>query len=489
MARPNFLIIMSDQHNPRVMAHTGDEFVRTPNLDRLAASGVSFGNNYCAGPLCVPSRMTFLASQYPTDIEVWTNGGVLSSDVPTFAHPLSLAGYETTLCGRMHFVGPDQHHGFERRLVGDVSGAMRAIPSGRFEEVWSPAGCGQRYEGLLDDAVGPGLALYESYDRDVTERTCRFLEEHSGQSGDDRPFCLVVGMLLPHNPYVCAKELFDEYMDKLPAPENVGVFPDDEHPAVRELRRYRGTDRITPEQARRAQAAYYGLVTTTDQNVGRIMDALAEAGLAEDTVFMYTSDHGDMAGEHSLWWKDSFYEGSVGVPMIWSCPSRFQQNARPDAVTGLLDVGPTLTDLAGADPLPGARGHSLVPLLESDGDAADWPDTAFAETYAIGQRPARMLRSGRWKLVVYHGSEHPQLFDMVADPDETNDLGTDPEYAEIRRNLTDLVTDGWSGDWIERRVDQQAAEIKLTRQAAAQKKDGESEVWAMREGMNVREPE
>jgi len=485
MDRPSFLIIMSDQHNPHLMAHAGEELVRTPSLDRLAASGVSFSHNYCPGPLCVPSRMTFLTGQYPSDLQIWTNGGVLSSNVPTFAHPLSLAGWETTLCGRMHFVGPDQHHGFERRLVGDVSGAMRGVRSGLFEGVWSQAGCGQSYEGLLDDAVGPGQATYAAYDADVTERACAFLREDGG----DEPFLLLVGMLLPHNPYVCSKDLFEEYMDTLPAPEHVGEFPEGEHPAVLELRRFRGTDRITPEQARRARAAYFGLITIMDRNIGRILDVLAEEGLAKDTVVMYTSDHGDLAGEHGLWWKDSFYEGSAGVPMIWSWPGRFRTDCRVDAVAGLLDVGPTLTELANAESLPGARGTSLVPFLEPDGATDDWPDTAFAETYARGQRPARMIRSGRWKLNVYHGYEHPQLFDMEADPCEENDLGTDPAYAEVRCDLMAHVMEGWSGEWVERRTQQLASERELTRRWAAEKTVRESERWIMREGMNVREPE
>ena len=485
MNRPNFLIIMSDQHNPHLMGHAGEALVRTPNLDRLAASGVSFANNYCAGPLCVPSRMTFMTGQYPNDLQIWTNGGMLSSDVPTFAHSLSLAGWETTLCGRMHFAGSDQHHGFERRLVGDVSGAMRGVPSGTFEGVWSPAGCGQSYEGLFDDAVGPGQAAYAAYDADVTQRACAFLREEEMA----QPFCLLVGMLLPHNPYVCPRDLFEEYMDTLPAPEHVGEVPVGEHPAALELRRFRGADRITPEQARRARAAYFGLITLMDQNIGRVLDTLAEKGLAEDAVVVYTSDHGDLAGEHSLWWKDSFYEGSAGVPMIWSWPGRFRTNCREDAVTGLLDVGPTLTELAGAEPLPGARGTSLVPLLDPEGIVDEWPDTVFAETYARGQRPARMIRSGRWKLNVYHGYDHPQLFDMETDPDEENDLGTDPDYAEVRRELMVRVMEGWSGEWIERRTQQLAEEQKLTRRWTSEKRVRESERWIMREGMNVREPE
>lgn len=455
----------------------------------LAGMGVSFSQAYCTGPLCVPSRMSFLTSQYPNDLQIWTNGGVLSSNVPTFAHPLSLAGWETTLCGRMHFVGPDQHHGFERRLVGDVSNAMRGLPSGLFEGIWSEAGYGQSYEGLLDDAVGPGQTTYAAYDADVIKRACEFLHEQPGPTEGHKPFCMVVGMLLPHNPYVCPKDLFEEYMDKLPAPKQVGEFPVEEHPAVFNLRRFRGTNRITSEQARRARAAYFGLATMMDHNIGRILDTLVETGLAEMTVVMYTSDHGDLAGEHGMWWKDSFYEGSVRVPLIWSWPGHFRTNYRVDAVVSLLDVGPTLTELANAEPLPSARGHSLVSFLRTDGATENWPDVAFAETYAHGQRPARMIRSGRWKLNVYHGYEHPQLFDMMADAGEERDLGRDPAHTEVRRDLISHVMKGWSPAWIERRAHQLARELELTQQWAAKTKVRESECWIMREGMNIRKPE
>jgi len=485
MNRPNVLIIMSDQHNPHLMAHAGDAYVRTPGLDRLAESGVSFSNAYCAAPLCVPSRMAFMTGQYPTDLQIWTNGGILSN-VPTFAHQLSLAGWETTLCGRMHFNGPDQHHGFERRLVGDVSGALRRLTSGLFEGVWAHAGCGQSYEGLCDNAVGPGQATYSAYDADVTARACAYIRSHPGGG---EPFCLVVGLLLPHNPYVCPKALFEEYMDKLPAAERVGAFPEGEHPAVLSLRRFRGTDRITPDQARRARAAYYGLVTRMDENIGRIMDSLDEKGLTEETVVVYTSDHGELNGEHGLWWKDSFYEGSVGVPMIWSRPGHFRTNHCADAVVSLLDVGPTLSELVGAEPLPGARGRSLIPWLEIGSEVGDWPDTAFAETYARGQRPARMIRSGRWKLNAYHGYAHPQVFDVAADPDEANDLGAHPDYADVRDMLMSRVMTGWSGDWIERRVQQRLAEQDVLKRWAAEKQIRDSERWTMREGMNVRAPE
>ena len=489
MERPNFLVIVSDQHNPHLMGHAGAEHVRTPSLDRLAASGISFENAYCPAPLCVPCRMAFMTSQYPSDLQIWTNEGILGSHVPTFAHQLSLVGWETTLCGRMHFSGPDQRRGFERRLVGDVSGACHPAADGLFGNVWSTAGCGQQYTGLLDDAVGPGQATYAAYDADVTARAGAFLRERAQGVGEEKPFCLVVGLLLPHNPYVCPQPLFEEYMDILPAPEGVGAMPVGEHAAVRSLRESRGADRITPEQARRARAAYCGLITLMDESIGRMLDTMSGQGLGDSTIVAYTSDHGDMAGEHGLWWKDCMFEGSVRVPMIWSWPRQFRTGSRERAVVSLLDVGQTLGDLAGAEPLPGSRGNSLQPFLTGGTEAEDWPDVAFAETYAAGQRPARMIRAGRWKLNAYHGYEHPQLFDMEADPGETRDLGTDPECAQVREELLARVSEGWSGGWIEQRSQRLSAERALVREWGGRHPVRESERWAIPSGANYRDEE
>ncbi len=481
MKRPNIVVIMSDQHNPHVMHCAGDPYVQTPHLDRLAATGVSFSQAYSAGPLCVPSRLTFLTSRYPSDIEVWKNSAALPSCTPTFAHPLALAGYETVLCGRMHFVGADQNHGFARRLVGDVSGAMRGTGADLFEGVWSLAGCGQHHASLKADAVGPGVATYEVYDRAVTARACQSLREYADR-GCATPFCMVVGLLLPHNPYVCPPELFEHYLATLPDP--VLGAPSDEHPAMASLRSTRDTETITMAEARRARAAYYGLVTVMDHSVGTIMDTLDATALAGDTVLVYVSDHGDLNGEHGMWWKDCFYEGAVGVPMLWSWPGRFRAGERVDTVASLLDVGPTLAELAGAEPLPERRGHSLAGLLAPEGAATDFPAAAFAETYALGQRPARMIRTGRWKLNAYHGYPDPQLFDMQADPGETHDLGRDPAYADIRAELLGRVMDGWDGDEVERRCRLRVAELNVTERWRSHGGAQCAEIWDMPAGCN-----
>ena len=437
--QPNILLILSDQHNPHVLGCAGDEIVRTPNLDRLAARGVRFTQNYCPSPLCVPSRMAFLTAQHCSDIQVWSNSCVLSSEVPTFVHNLGIAGYETILCGRMHFTGADQRHGFHRRIIGDVDPSLGHIPT---------ATTGQTKISV--EVAGPGRTAYTAYDDAVTETCCEFLKER-GQRNQDRPFFMAVGYVLPHCPFIAPKRLFDEYFHKVDVPQLPPGYLDDLHPAMRAWRQRRGVDALTDDQVRTARAAYYGLVTYTDERMGEVLRTLEGSGLSENTIVVYTSDHGDMASEHRMWWKSSFYEGSVGVPLILSWPGNFSEGKSVTEVTSLVDLGPTLLDLVGADPLPFAAGQSLAGFLDESEGIPDWPNQAFAEHCGLlGDRPGFMVRKGPWKLNYYHGYAAPQLFNLEEDPGEIIDRGKDPTYAEVREELLEVVRSHWSGHDVER---------------------------------------
>ncbi len=435
--QPNILLIMSDQHSPHLLGCAGDSVVRTPTLDGLAERGVRFTSTYCANPLCVPSRMTFLTSRHCSDIRVWTNRCKLASDIPTFAHYLVNAGYETILCGRMHFVGPDQRHGFERRILGDVDPKLEHIPL---------LTTGQTAGGVK--IAGPGRTAYIRYDEEVTRICCEFLESWDTHPGD-RPFFMTVGYVLPHCPYIAPKRLFDEYLQTVDVPQIPADYHDTLHHFMRLWREHRCVDELTEEQVRTARAAYYGLVTLMDELIGNILSVLAKTHFSDDTVVIYTSDHGEMAGEHRMWWKSSFYEGSVGVPLIFSWPGCFAENRTVAAVTSLLDVGPTLVELAGSEAMSQVRGHSLMRFLTGDGIVPDWPDTAFAELDGLlGGIPGRMIRRGPWKLNYYHGYERPQLFHLGSDPGEWHDLGDDASHAAVRDELLTTVQKGWSGEEI-----------------------------------------
>ncbi|MDP6779908.1 MAG: sulfatase-like hydrolase/transferase [Candidatus Latescibacteria bacterium] len=455
--RPNIVLIMSDQHNPSVLGCAGNPIVQTPNLDGLAGQGTRFTNAYCPYPLCVPSRSAFVAAQYASDIGIYDNGGLLSSEVPTFAHALGAAGYEAVMCGRMHFGGPDPFHGFERRIHGEC-GSRKVLS----QEV---LGTGyNRTNGQTKYAVqvsGYGQTGYQLYDQSVTEAACEFI---SPGNGSDRPYALVVGLMLPHNPLICSKELFDYYMARIEPPEPVSAdYLEALHPAMLKWRERRGVEDLTPEQNQRGLATYYGLTTELDRNIGRILEAIASSPDADRTVVLYTSDHGDMACEHGMWWKSSFYEGSNGIPLIASWPGRIAEGIEQKGVVSLIDVGPTLLDLIGADPMPDVAGRAFTRLLR-DGNDEGWDHEVFSEYIGLwGDQPGSMVRKGPWKLNYYHETNSYQLFNLDCDPGELDDRARDPECREVVDTLSRRIHDRWSAERILDALDRQTRARGLIR--------------------------
>ena len=444
--QPNILIVMSDEHRPSVTGYAGDGVAETPNLDALAGEGLAFENAYCAFPLCSPSRVAFLTGKHPHKTGAFTNYDYLKSDVATFAHAFGAAGYETVLAGRMHFQGPDQRHGFHQRINGDLGkSAYRAMfddgaPPPASPELVGAYGslhdaAGQNVTGLTKSGVG--VTGIHAYDKEVTRTAIDFIEQ---RPDDADPFLLVVGYALPHPPYVAPPEEYARFAGRVPPPLPA---PQNPHPADADHRAASGSTGL-PEgdpAIDRVRTAYYAQTAMLDENVGHLMEALDNSAFGENTIVVYTSDHGDQLGDRDMWWKNTFYDSSVGVPLLlrWTgqvAPAKVRQNV------SLVDVGPTLLDLAGVEPLPDASGQSFRSLI--DGDPTLWADEVFAETRGLGQigRYQRMVRRGRWKLTYYHGLE-PQLFDMEADPDELVDLAQDPEHASVRASLVAAVLSDW----------------------------------------------
>lgn len=440
-SRPNILLILSDQHSPHVLGCAGDPVVRTPNLDGLARDGLRFSNTYCTSPLCGPSRMSLLTSLPCTETGVLTNNCQLDSSLPTFANALNDQGYQTVLCGRMHFNGLDQHHGFSRRIMGDVFHGKP--PPGAKHGIFGNVSPSNGQNAKCVTYAGPGTTCYQQFDQEVTDRTIRFL-----QSEHERPFAIVAGFILPHNPFICPKELFDYYYERVALP-SVGDLTNI-HPAVQVYREHRGYPSIDQQDARIARAAYYGLVELMDRNIGSLLNALRKSELERETLVIYTSDHGESAGENGLWTKSNFYEASVKVPMIWRLPGVITPDSVQHHVTSLLDIGTTMSSLAGAEK-PFGRGRDLRHLLDSTdgGTVPGWRDEAVALMAGnLGDPPAGMLRAGHFKLNRYHGFERPQLFDLEADPHETIDLGNDPAYAGIRRRMEQRLSQEFDGNRI-----------------------------------------
>ena len=438
--RPNIIYILSDQHNPEVLGYAGDPFVRTPNIDALARSGVYLDNCYCAAPLCVPSRTAILSGRSQEKTGVCNNMQSYSPTQATFVHALVADGYETVLSGRMHFVGPDQRHGYERRMVGDLT---PSYPGADNEEMIYGAYKRTSNQALISvKKSGKGCSAVLKFDEAVTDAAIGYLEERR----DDRPLFLTVGFYGPHCPYIADPERYDHYYRTLP---EIGDISDEEeaalHPAMRRWRELRDLGEVTDDDVRRVRAAYYSMVEYMDSLVGRIVAAVGRTLDPENTVIIYGSDHGDNIGAHGLFWKTNFYEGSARVPLLFSWGGHFAAGRRLKGLTSLLDIAPTVLALAGDARLPEYDGMDLVPFLAEG--APDIP--AERDVYSFcsdikGDEPSAMIRSGRYKLIRHAGYEDVQLFDLSGDPGEMRDLGTDEAYAAVREELMARLAQRWN---------------------------------------------
>ena len=475
--RPNLLYIHSDQHNPAVTGCYGDPLVRTPHLDGLAARGVVFDNVYCPSPICVPSRMSMLNGRYPYENEVWTNNHILDSGSPTFAHAMGAAGYRPVLIGRMHSLGPDQLHGYSERLVGDHGSNYlggSGVDHGSLTGTAGPA-------RVSLEKSGAGQSAYQVHDEDVTAATVDYLNRLGVRKRAgvlDEPFSLSVGFMLPHQPFVARREDYDLYEKTMTMPKHPEPFSDELHPYFRWWRERCGIVEVSDAEILRARIAYWALVTRMDLMIGEILTVLEENGLAENTVILYMSDHGEQVGEHGLWWKQTFYEDSVRVPTILSWPGALPEGERCDRVVSSLDLNATMLDALGAPALPHSRGRSVLPLLQevptgressslieslrsvNVGKGTEWEDIAFSEYCTDEGCYHRMIRSGDWKLNYYHG-QPPQLFNLKEDPAELHDRSGDATCREILETLTQQVLDGWDAEDIAAKMEAKRAQTKI----------------------------
>lgn len=457
--RPNILFLFTDQHAQRIAGCYGDPTADTPNLDDLAKTGVIFDNAYCPAPLCVPSRMAMMAGRYPHAIDCFGNHETLHTDIPTFAHSLSLAGYQTALIGRMHWLGPDQTHGFAERRVGEVGPTWAGGPAPELGSV-APA---RASNGPSFAHSGIGYTAHHHFDVDVTADACSLIDEIGGRRRDTQPpFCLMVSWFLPHQPYVAEEEDFEFFRSRTPPPELAPAEP--EHPYIRAWREQTQLLDIPKDVIGRARTAYYANVRKIDRMIGQIFDRLRTNGLLENTIIVYASDHGEQIGERGLWCKSTMYDQSAKVPLIVSWPGRLPAGRRRGHIVNLIDLNATILDAAAAPPLPNSQGRSFLPVAK-DG-TSPWRNETFSEFYGgmmTVEAPAvqhRMIRTDRWKLNYYHG-QVPQLFDMIEDPLETENLAGLRAYREVQSELTERVLDGWDPNKIAHRIAEKAPDIDL----------------------------
>ena len=416
----NVLVVMADQLVPFLIGPYGDPVAITPSLDRLAREGVTFDAAYTPYPLCAPARAAFVTGDYASRHGCYDNAAVLPADVPTIAHHLTLAGYETVLSGKMHFVGPDQLHGFARRLTTDVYPASMdwvptQDPDGRFVR-------GGHARSYVPPRVGPvAWSKFLAYDEETHFRALEYLR--GGERSE--PFFLVVSYHHPHDPFQPTRELWDLYEGvdvPLPAvPEEIEGSALDRW--ANEAHETHAVDLRDPDNLRALRRAYYALVTYVDRKLGELL-----AFVPDDTLVVFTSDHGDMLAERGMVQKRCFYEWSARIPLLVRFPDGARPGTRVAAPVSLLDVGPTLLDLVGVpeeERLP-VDGESFADL-----DALD--DRAVCSEYHVEKvrAPCFMARRGRWKYVLVHGHGE-QLFDLEADPGEWTNLAGRPEGDELR---------------------------------------------------------
>jgi choline-sulfatase len=448
--RPNVLIVMYDQLTPGALGCYGNVVVHAPTIDRLAAEGVVFDAAYTNSPLCTPARYCLMTGQLPSATRGYDNAAYLASTIPTFAHYARAVGYRTVLSGKMHFVGPDQLHGFESRRTTDIYPAdFGWTPDWRAPE--------ERIDWWyhnMDSVTGAGVAEVTNqllFDDETGHQAVRALHDLA-RADDDRPFLLVASFTHPHDPYVTRQRYWDLYESvDIPLPD-VGADDVEDDPHSARLRGAIAYDEasITDAQIRAARRAYYGNVSYVDEWTGRLVESVEALGLAENTVIVLLADHGDMLGERGLWYKMNFFEASARIPMVVHAPAMFGSR-RVGAPVSLVDVLPTIRELVGDDEVAvePLAGRSLVGLC----NGADEPDReVIGEYMAEGSvAPIVMIRRGSLKFV-HCDADPDQLFDLSVDPGELVNLATDPAWSATMDELGAEVETRWSLDELRQQV-------------------------------------
>ncbi len=450
---PNIVVVMADQLAPQFTGAYGHRVARTPHLDALAARGMRFDAAYCNSPLCAPSRFAFMSGQLISRIAAYDNASEFKATVPTFAHYLRSLGYRTCLSGKMHFVGPDQKHGFQDRVTTDI------YPS---DFAWTPDW--EAHDERIDKWYHNMQTVKESglaqatfqidYDDEVGFAARRWLFDRARDraTGDRTPFAMVASFIHPHDPYVSRPEWWNLYSDDeidMPA-----FVPPLEALDPMSRRLMDGIEAsyvpLTEEEVRRARRAYLANVSYFDSKIGEIVRTLEETDEIDNTVVIVTADHGDMLGERGLWYKMNFFENSARVPLVMAGPGIAQGTARN--ACSLVDMLPTLIEIAGGDESilgEPVDGRSLMPLARGE---ADPMDEAIGEYCAeMTPSPVFMIRRGRYKYI-HCDPDPPQLYDLADDPRETKNLATDAALHEVAAAFAAEVAARWDSEALRRQV-------------------------------------
>jgi choline-sulfatase len=447
---PNILLIMADQMVPFLTGAYGHPVVHTPNLDRLVEQGARFDAAYTPYPLCAPARAALMTGKFGSSLGCYDNAAILPADEPTIAHYLTNAGYDAVLTGKMHFIGPDQLHGFRRRLTTDVFPAgVNWVPT---LDVEGKFGAGSHARSYVAPNVGVRpWTKFLSYDEETHFRALEYICER-GRTAPAEPFFLIASYHHPHDPFHVTQELWDLYDGKEIA---IPTYPDNLEQTysamdrwVNEVHETNKVDLGNPDNLYQLRRSYYGLVTYIDRKVGELLVALERMGMRENTMVIFTSDHGDMLAERRMVQKRCFYEWSARVPLIVQfAGGSYAGKKVPEPVT-LMDLVPTLLDVAGVpeEQRVPMHGDSLLGLLEGGSGAEERP--IFSE-YHVEKvyAPCFMVRKGKYKYIYIHGHDS-QLFDFEADPEEWHSLAGKPEMKAVEEELLGLILGQFDPDRI-----------------------------------------
>ena len=445
---------MADQLAPHYTGTYGHELVKTPNMDALAETGCLFDAAYTPSPLCAPARFSFMSGQLPFNISAYDNAAEFSSSIPTFCHYLRQVGYHACLSGKMHFVGPDQLHGFSQRLTTDIYPADYSFtpnwlqPDERID-AW--------YHNMssVHEAGTAEITFQLEYDDEVAFHAIRKLYDYA-RDPEQTPFVMVASFTHPHDPYVARQKFWELYdHDKIDLPSlSINNVPEDAHSAriIRDIQ----ADIFPPDEQSvlNARHAYYANVSYFDDQVSRFVDALKSTDLIDDTVVIVTADHGDMLGERGLWYKMNFFEQAARIPLIANGPDVIQ--SRVETPCSLTDILPTLVDIAtegrglSSVTCKPVDGTSLFPLLTDHG--ASGKDVVFSHYAAeCTDNPMVMIRQGDLKFI-HCDSDDPKLFDLSDDPQELSNLADNAEYHDTVLSFTQQIMDRWNLDEIRESV-------------------------------------
>ena len=441
--RPNVLLLVTDQHNYKVCGFMGDEKACTPNIDKIASDGIVFERSYCQSPVCTASRASFLTGKYVSGIGCWNNHWPIFPEHKTIAHLMADSGYETCLVGKMHFGGKDQYQGFMHRPYGDLKHGLghQSDPIDFF-----PTFPGVREAGISE--------IPESMQQEtvVAVESAAFVENHVSNN-PEKPWFLCSSFTKPHAPFAVPARYFNKYNGKIKSP---GLKESDQaasHPYIRnEVVNY-GLDEVTKEQEDRAVAAYYACMEYVDDCIGLLLWRLEKAGQLDNTIIIYTTDHGEMLSNHGLWGKANYYEESLRVPFVMSGPD-IPKGIRSDELVGLIDLLPTICDYTEVNTPNKIDGMSLRPVIENIIESGGFRDYIISEYYGMASLTGpyitgkkgdsmRALCTRNGKYVNVHKYDN-LYFDHLTDPDEIKNKINNPVFKDEIARLSNILDTSFS---------------------------------------------